>query len=319
VVSGPPIRRVGVVGAGALGLPLAAVTAAAGFEVRVHDRDPDRVAAATRRGLASAATLGALADWADCVITVLPSAADLAGVVGGADVPGDSLTGARRPGLLVVDVGSGAPVGTRELAVTLAGAGHHLVDAPVSGSPQRAEEATLVAMIGGDEGAADAAETVLAASCPTRLRLGGPGAGHAAKVVNNLLAATHLAATVEALLLARAAGYDPAAMLTAVNELTGASYASQVKLPRFVLPGSYDSGFPVRALTEDLDNGAGLFGLLDRPPLVSGAARQLWSEAAADLGGGADHTAVAAWLETRHGLRLTDRVEPAPHPAGVTP
>jgi 3-hydroxyisobutyrate dehydrogenase len=228
VVSGVPSspRRVGFVGAGSLGLPMAAVTAAAGFDVAVRDTDPARLDAAAARGLPASASLAELSHWADCVVTVLPSASDLPAVVGRPGDPGDSLTARRRPGLLIIDVGSGAPIATRELATGLADAGHLLVDAPVSGSPQRAEEATLVALVGGTDEAVEAASVVVAASCATQLRIGGPGAGHAAKVVNNLLAAAHLAATVEALILARAAGFDPAAVRLTEDAPGGADTAA---------------------------------------------------------------------------------------------
>ncbi len=159
-------------------------------------------------------------------------------------------------------------------------------------------------MIGGTPEAIELASPLLAASCTMLLVQGGPGAGHATKLVNNLLAASHLAATVEALLMARAAGFDPGAIVSGVNELTGASYASQVKMGRYVLSGRYDSGFPVQSLMTDLDNAAEWFGLLASPPVFAETTYATWSSASALLGGGADHTRIATWLEEQAGVRL---------------
>jgi 3-hydroxyisobutyrate dehydrogenase len=178
-----------------------------------------------------------------------------------------------------------------------------------------AEQAELIAMIGGTEEAVALASPVLSASCSTLLLQGGPGSGHATKLVNNLLAAAHLASTVEALLMARAAGFDPATLLPGINRLTGASYASEVKMERYVLSGAYDSGFPLRSLTTDLDNGAEWFGLLDQRPSFAETTYATWSEAAAELGGDADHTLIAKWLEERHGIALSsDGDGPRPVP-----
>jgi 3-hydroxyisobutyrate dehydrogenase len=104
--------------------------------------------------------------------------------------------------------------------------------------------------------------------------------------------------------MASAAGFDPATIVPAVNQLTGASYASQVKMEKFVLSGTYDSGFPVRSLMTDLENGAEWFSLLANPPVFCAATYATWSQAAQELGADADHTAVAQWLERRNGVSL---------------
>jgi len=298
-----PLRRVGFVGVGSLGLPMAVLTSTV-FEVQVVDTDPLASKLAGERGLTSASSLSALADWADCVVTVLPVPDDLFTVAGEPGNGGDTLTGRREEGLLIVDVGSGAPIRTREFASMLHDAGHSLVDAPVSGSPGMAEQAKLIAMVGGAPDAIELATQALKPTCATLLFTGGPGSGHATKLVNNMLAASHLASTIEALLMASAAGFDPATIVPAVNQLTGASYASQVKMEKFVLSGTYDSGFPVRSLMTDLENGAEWFSLLANPPVFCAATYATWSQAAQELGADADHTAVAQWLERRNGVSL---------------
>jgi 3-hydroxyisobutyrate dehydrogenase len=282
-----------------------AVVTSAEFEVRVFDVAPERAKAADERGLATVSGLEELAEWAECVVTVLPTPEALFEVIGTPGDGGPSLTGRRSGGLLIIDVGSGAPIRTRDLAEQLAQTGHWLVDAPVSGSPGMAEQAKLIAMIGGTENAVELASPVLSASCSTLLLQGGPGSGHATKLVNNLLAAAHLASTVEALLMARAAGFDPATLVPGINRLTGASYASEVKMERYVLSGAYDSGFPIRSLITDLDNGAAWFGLLDQRPTFAETTYATWSQAAAELGGDADHTLIAKWLEARTGVALS--------------
>jgi len=123
---------------------MAAVTSAK-FEVRVFDTAPDAIKSAEAQGLESVDALDELAAWADGVVTVLPTPEALIEVIGTPGDGGSTLTGGGPNGLVIIDVGSGAPVRTRELAEELAREDCWLVDAPVSGSPGMAEQGKLIA------------------------------------------------------------------------------------------------------------------------------------------------------------------------------
>lgn len=153
---------------------------------------------------------------------------------------------------LVIDASTCHPDSTRELATQLTQAGHLLVDAPVSGGPSGAQEGQLTAFLGCPP---EHLARVLEELEPVTGRVshvGEVGAGHTAKLVNNLLVGTHLAITGEAWRMAERAGIDPERLFAAVNHGSGRSAVTEINLPRWVLSNSYDSGFPVHLMARDV-------------------------------------------------------------------
>ena len=147
---------------------------------------------------------------------------------------------------------SSEPLRTRALAEKLAASGlARLVDAPVSGGVGGAERGTLTIMAGGEaDTIADLAEVL---SVLGRVRHTGPvGSGHALKALNNLLSATHLLATSEAMVAGQEFGLDPHTMLEVFNASSGRSGSTENKWPNFVLPGGYDSGFGLGLMLKDM-------------------------------------------------------------------
>ena len=197
-----PIRRIGFVGLGNMGAPMARNLARAGFDVRVRDTDPDRQALLASELGPDAAAFEA----PDAVITMLPTGDDVRGVL----LDDAAVGAALRPGTVAVDMSSSAPVGTRELGAALAERGVTLIDAPVSGGVAKAQTGTLAILVGGDDdGAIDRVRPVLEALGDRVLRTGGLGAGHAAKALNNFVAAASFAATSERSSSAHGSGCDP--------------------------------------------------------------------------------------------------------------
>jgi 3-hydroxyisobutyrate dehydrogenase len=128
---------------------------------------------------------------------------------------------------------------------------------------------------------------------------GDVGAGHALKALNNLLSATHLWATSEAIEAGRRFGLDPQVMLAVFNGSSGRSGSTENKWPNYVLPATFDSGFGLRLMLKDMRIATGLAEQLGAPSRLGEDAMALWAEAADQLAPDADHTRVAEWIAAK--------------------
>ncbi len=266
----------------------------AGYAVRAYDLSGEacaRFAAAT--GVDAAPSLQAAAGGADAVVLMLPSSAAVR-----AALLEHGLLDAVAPGALVVDMGSSEPTETRALAELAGKRGIRLLDAPVSGGVRGAVAGTLTIMVGGSPEEAAACRPFLEALGGAVLHVGPVGAGHALKALNNLLSATTLLASCEAILVGQRFGLDPLLMLEAINVSTGRSWSTQQKLPEFVVPRSYTSGFALGLMVKDMRIALGLARATQTPLRLGETSLRLWEEAERRLPAGADHTEIARWLES---------------------
>lgn len=287
----------GFVGLGHMGSPMSAHLFEAGYAVRGYDVVPEaRTAFADRAGGTAVAELTRVADGAAAVILMLPDSAVVRQVVleGG-------LLDALAPGCLLIDMSSSEPTETQELAVTAAASGITLIDAPVSGGVRGAEAATLTIMVGGPGQEVERCRPLLETMGSKVLHVGGSGAGHALKALNNLLSATTLLASAEALLVGTRFGLDPEVMLDAINSSTGRSYSTELKLPEYVLPRTFSSGFDLRLMVKDLRTAVRLADATGSPLRLGAASSELWGQAERELPADADHTEIARWLESAGG------------------
>lgn len=277
---------IGFIGLGNMGLPMTRRLVAAGFPVRAFDVSEEARARAAEVG---ATPVEKATDAAsDVTVLMLPTSQIVRAVV-------DELLPALGPGAIVVDMSSSEPLATRELAAKLEQKGVRLVDAPVSGGVKGAEAGTLAIMTGGDEQDIAAVTPVLEVLGRPR-HAGAVGAGHAVKALNNLLSATHLWVTSEAIEAGRRFGIDPQVMLDIFNASSGRSGSTENKWPNFILPGTYDSGFGLRLMLKDMRIAVGLAAETGMPSRLGEAAVALWAEAADGLEPAADHTEVAKWI-----------------------
>ncbi|MEH3147947.1 MAG: NAD(P)-dependent oxidoreductase [Methylobacterium frigidaeris] len=288
----PPIAFLGL---GRMGLPMASRLVQAGHAVTGYDPVPEAGAALARAGGLRAATAAAAAEGAGILVTMLPDGrAVRAALLGEAGV-----AGCLAPGALVIDMSSSDPVGTRTLAEDLAGLGLGLVDAPVSGGVRRALDGSLAIMVGGSEDLVARARPILAAMGSSLFATGPVGSGHAMKALNNYVSAAGLTAACEAVRVGERFGLDPTLMADILNVSTGRNNATEVKLKPFVIPRTYASGFALGLMAKDLRTADDLARHLGVPAPFSHACAALWDEALAELGPGADHTAIDAFLARR--------------------
>ncbi len=295
------MERIGFIGVGAMGRPMAAKLAGAGYGLVLLDADRARAeAVASELGATAAASGAELAREADVVLTMLPTSAVVAAVLDGEG----GVLSALRPGTLVLEMSSGEPSATKALAARVAAAGGTLVDAPVSGGVSRARTGELSIMAGGDPEAIDRAEPILRAMGTTVTRIGPVGSAHAMKALNNLLSGGSFLLGIEALLIGTRFGLDPAVMVDVINASTGMSNSSQKKFKQFVLSRSFDAGFGLDLMVKDLGIALGVARDTATPAPASALIRELWAAAQAMLGPGQDHTAAAKMSERLAGTEL---------------
>jgi 3-hydroxyisobutyrate dehydrogenase len=296
---GRPALRVGFVGIGNMGWPMARNLVGAGFAVTVYDAVPDRAARfAAECGGTAGETLSALARDADVVVTMLPSGRDVREVV----TTAGGLAASLPSGAVLVDMSSSDPLGTRELGTVLGERGVGLVDAPVSGLVSKAEAGTLTIMIGADdEAAVHKAQPVLETVGERLVRVGSLGCGHAMKALNNVVAASAFTVTAEALIVGKRFGLDPRVMTEVLNVSTGRNFHTDMTFPQHVLTRRFASGFALGLLAKDVGIAADLSGALDASTPVIDLVRRLWAEGRDELGPAADNSAIVKRWERING------------------
>jgi 3-hydroxyisobutyrate dehydrogenase len=288
-------ETVGFVGLGNLGAPMAGRLIAAGHRVRGYDADPAAVERFAAAGGTAAANAAEVAEGAAVVVLMLPGSPAVRTVLFD-----DGLLDRTAPGTLLVDMSSSEPVRTREMAEAASARGVELADAPVSGGVRGAVAGSLTIMVGGSAGAVAALRPYLEVLGGRILHVGPVGAGHALKALNNLMSATHLLVSSEAMVVGREFGLDPAVMLEAINGSSGRSGSTEVKWPKFMLERGFDSGFGLRLMLKDMRIAVDLADATGWPARLGAAAADLWARAAEALPPDADHTEIVRWLEAEH-------------------
>ncbi|MBB4287186.1 NAD(P)-dependent oxidoreductase [Roseospira goensis] len=285
-------QRLGLIGLGLMGRPMARHLKAAGATVTVHNRSPGPVAALVAAGCAAAQTPAAVAAAADVIVLMVTDTPAVEAVVGGPD----GLLAALRPGTVIVDMGTTAVLETRALAERVGAAGGAWVDAPVSGGQAGAEAADLTIMAGGT--AADVARVrpVLAVLGRHLTHVGGVGAGQVAKAANQVIVGLTIGAVAEGLALARRAGVDPARVREALMGGFAASRILEVHGRRMV-EGAFTPGGRATTQRKDMDQALALAAALDLDLPATALNRALYDRLIAAGDGALDHAALIRVLD----------------------
>ncbi len=300
-----PVKRVGFIGIGNMGWPMAANLVKAGFDVAVCDAVPDRAARFHDEvGGAACADPASVVAGADAIVTILPTSKHVSQVVA-------EFKGHLSPGAVVVEMSSGVPGVTRALAAELGLVGAVMVDCPVSGGVPRARTGELAILAGGDAAAIDRVEPLLKAMGTSIHRCGAVGAGQAMKALNNLVSGAGFLIGIEALLIGQRFGLDTALMVDVLNASTGMNNSTQKKFKQFVLSRRFDSGFGLDLMVKDLTIALEVGRDTNTATPFAALCREMWASAATLLGPGQDHTALAQLSETLNGTALGGGNSPA--------
>jgi len=217
----------------------------AGHPVLGFDPVPGRAAAA---GATPASSLAEVADGSDCILLSLPDSAAVESVVSG----DGGLLAAGRAAQVVVDLSTATPSSTIRLHGELAGRGIEYLDAGISGGAAAAEKGTLTIMAGGSAAALDSISWVFGPIAGKVVHMGGSGAGHTTKVLNNFLNAVSLAATAEVMLAAKQAGLDLARVLEVINASSGVNFATLNRFPHIIRGDYLEGGLTSALMTKDV-------------------------------------------------------------------
>ena len=241
--------RVGFVGLGIMGQPMARNALKAGFPVTVTNRTLSRAEPLRADGASVVETPREVAQRSDIVVTMVTSSPDVEQVTFGPDGIADGV----HEGLLAIDMSSISPVATRAFAERAAERGFRTVDAPVSGGEIGAVEARLSIMVGGDDADVARARPLFEALGKTIVHIGGHGAGQACKLANQIAVAINNLGVSEALVFAAAMGIDLERTQQVIAGGAGSSWAMQNYAPK-MLAGDFKPGFMVDHQQKDLRN-----------------------------------------------------------------
>lgn len=241
------ITRVGFIGLGIMGAPMAANLLRAGFDVTVWNRSPSRTAPLLEAGANGADSPADVAAASEVTLSCVTNSGDVEEVALG---PGGVIEGAK-PGSVYIDCSTIAPETARKVAAALAKRSVAMLDAPVSGGDIGAQAGTLAIMVGGEEETFERCLPVLQAMGKTIVHVGPSGAGQVVKLCNQIAGALNLLAAAEAIGLARRAGVDPNRMLEVVSAGAAGSWMLSNLAPRAVR-GDYAPGFMVDLMQKDL-------------------------------------------------------------------
>jgi 2-hydroxy-3-oxopropionate reductase len=241
--------NIGFIGLGIMGKPMAKNLLKAGYSLVVYDVVAAAVAELVQAGATAGASPKDVASRSELVITMLPNSPHVKEAVLGKN---GVIEGAK-PGSVLVDMSSIAPLASREVAAELARKGIEMLDAPVSGGEPKAVDGTLSVMVGGKEAVFAKVKDVLLKMSASAVLCGDIGAGNVTKLANQIIVALNIAAMSEAFVLATKAGVDPERVFDAIKGGLAGSTVLNAKAP-MVLAGNYKPGFRIELHIKDLQN-----------------------------------------------------------------
>ncbi|OLL31232.1 oxidoreductase [Burkholderia sp. SRS-W-2-2016] len=297
---------VGFIGLGSMGGPIASRLLDTGHELVIYDTRPEALARFEGRNVTVADSARQVADRARIVLVSLPTP-DVVRKV--ATEPGGLCDGEKIK--IYVDLSTTGPKTSEEVAQRLARAGIGVVDAPVTGGVAGAAIGKLVLMAAG-------AETVVAEVTPLLANLGQveivgdkPGMGQSLKLINNVLSATHMAITAEAMVLGVKAGLDPDTMLKVLNKGSGRNTSTEERFPKFVLTRSFDNGFANALMRKDVKLCLEMAETLQVPLWVATAVDRLWMQTVLQVGPNENTTTIVKTIEQWAGVEVRGKAAPA--------
>jgi 2-hydroxy-3-oxopropionate reductase len=291
------MERIGFIGLGIMGKPMAINLVAAGYSLTVCDFNVAAVDELVAQGAAAAGSAREVAAVSDVVITMLPDSPQVDAVVLGPDGVAEGI----HENALYIDMSSIAPATSRKVADALAERGVDALDAPVSGGEPAAQAGNLSIMVGGSDQGVERAQPIFAVLGKSTTHIGGAGAGQVTKAANQVVVALTIQAVAEALVLARKAGVDPARVRAAL--LGGFAQSRILELHgQRMLDGDYDPGFKLRLHRKDLTNALQLGREAGVPLLATAQAAALMDALLAQGAGDLDHAALATVYEQLAGV-----------------
>ena len=290
--------KIGLIGLGIMGKPMAKNLLKAGYDLTVSDLNQAAVDEVVAAG-AKAATNAVIGETCDVVLTMVPNSPQVKAVMLGED----GVAAHMKPGSVFIDMSSINPVASKEIAAELAKKGIEMLDAPVSGGEPKAIDGTLSFMVGGKQEIFDQCKDILSAMGASVVRCGEVGAGNTAKLANQIIVACNIQALAEALTLAQKAGVDPASVFAAIKGGLAGSTVMNAKAP-MMIEGNDKPGFKIDLHIKDLNNVLDCAHAVGAPVPMTAEVQEIlqWLHNRGE--GQKDHSAIAHYYEYLTGIEI---------------
>ena len=296
------MEKIGFVGLGIMGKPMAKNLLKAGYDLTFYARRPEIVEEMEADGATSVGSARAVAEATDVVITIVTADPQVREVI----LDPDGVLEGASEGDLIVDMSTISPLTIREIAEKAAPMGVHVMDAPVSGGDVGAIAGTLTVIAGGEVEDFERCRGIFSAmgSEENIFHVGPVGVGQTVKIINQLIGGINMAAIAEGLVLGIRAGADPEVMRQVIGVSSGNSNLFQARVGDFLLKDAFEPGFMLDLMKKDMGIAVDLGKALDVPVPLGAAAYQMYA-AASGLGAGQlDFSAVCRAIEQLTGVRI---------------
>ncbi len=290
--------KVGMIGLGIMGKPMAKNLLKAGYDLTITDHNPAGSADVVEAG-AKMAPNAEIAKTCDVILTMLPNSPQVKEVMLGAD----GMVQYMHEGQVFIDMSSINPVASKEIAAELAKKGVEMLDAPVSGGEPKAIDGTLSFMVGGKQEIFDAYKELLGAMGSSVVRCGEIGAGNTTKLANQIIVACNISALAEALTLAQKAGVDPKLVFEAIKGGLAGSTVMNAKAP-MMIEGNDKPGFKIDLHIKDLGNALDCAHAVGAPVPMTANVQEVLEWMHHHDGGQKDHSAIAQYYEELAGIKI---------------
>ena len=291
--------KIGFIGLGIMGKPMARNLLKAGHEVVCYDIIRQNVDAVASAGAEAAGSAKAVAEQCPIIITMLPNSPHVKEAVLG---PDGVLEGAKA-GTILIDMSSIAPLASQEIAKACEQKGVKMIDAPVSGGEPKAIDGTLSIMVGGDEAVFHSVKDILLKMGASAVHCGPIGAGNTTKLANQVIVACNIAAVAEAFTLARKAGVDPKRVFEAIKGGLAGSTVMNAKVP-MILEGNFKPGFKIDLHIKDLNNALDTGHNVGSPMPLTAQVMEMMQTLHADGCGQNDHSGLAKYYAKISGTKI---------------
>jgi len=286
------MEKIGFIGLGIMGNPMAKNLLKAGYSLTVYDIVPEKIDDIVAAGATPGSSSKDVAEKSDIIITMLPNSPEVKEAVLGAD---GVLDGAKS-GTILVDMSSIAPLASKEVSERAGEKGVVVLDAPVSGGEPKAVDGTLAIMVGGPAETFEKVKDILAVMGGSVTLVGEIGSGNMTKLANQIIVALNIAAMSEAMVLATKSGVDPEKVFQAIRGGLAGSTVLDVKMP-LVLEGNFTPGFRIELHIKDLANALDTAHEVGVPVPLSGAVMEVMQALKVDGKGGDDHGGIVQFYE----------------------
>lgn len=296
------MAKIGFIGVGIMGKPMAKNLINAGYDLIVHDINQNAVNEVVEHGAEAVSSPKEVAQRCEIIITMLPNSPEVREVALGEN----SLIEGVKKGQIYIDMSSIEPLVAKEVAGKMEEKGVRCLDAPVSGGEPGAIKGTLAIMVGGDEDTFNECKEILEVMGKNVVRVGDIGSGQTTKLANQVIVAINIAAMAEALILGKKAGVDPKNIYEAIRGGLAGSNVLDAKAP-LVMERKFEPGFKIDLHIKDLENVFKTSHALNVPLPLTSSVMEIMQGLKVEGQGNADHGAIALFYEKMANIKIESK------------